>query len=150
MLEQTGDLFSDELSCDARCVTTNGVLDRSDCLVMGAGVALAAKRKFPSLPRIWGDEVRKHGGPILSVTVFPGIPYAVVSFPTKYHWRDPSSTELIAKSARLLVKATDAHGWKRILLPRPGCLNGGLAWPDVREILSPILDDRFTVINLEV
>lgn len=34
-----------------------------------------------------------------------------------------------------------------LILPRPGCGNGRLRWEDVRKILEPILDDRFTVVR---
>lgn len=38
--------------------------------------------------------------------------------------------------------------WRYILLPRPGCGNGSLNWErDVRPVLAPVLDDRFSVIT---
>lgn len=55
---------------------------------------------------------------------------------------------LIAQSCLELVALADAHGWRRVLLPRPGCGAGGLDWAhDVRPRLCDLLDDRFTVIT---
>jgi len=54
---------------------------------------------------------------------------------------------LIRQSARQLVEMADKFGWGSVVLPRPGCGNGGLDWDDVRPILEAILDDRFTVVT---
>jgi hypothetical protein len=41
----------------------------------------------------------------------------------------------------------DKFRWQHIVMPRPGCGNGGLDWADVEPVLSKLLDDRFTVIT---
>lgn len=147
ILEQAIDLFDESIPCDARCITTNGILDSRGHLVMGAGIALKARQRFPALPVLWGAEVARTGSPVVIVTDFEDLRYAMVAFPTKYHWREKSSLELIARSARGLIRATNERGWSRVLLPRPGCKNGGLRWEeDVRPILKDLLDDRFTIV----
>ena len=34
-----------------------------------------------------------------------------------------------------------------VLLPKPGCANGGLNWEQVKPLLEQYLDDRFTIID---
>ena len=71
----------------------------------------------------------------------------VIAFHTKYHWKDKSSLNLIKKSSQQLVLVTNMMDWKNILLPRPGCSNGGLSWEkQVKPVLENYLDDRFTII----
>ncbi|WP_275451504.1 macro domain-containing protein [Geobacter anodireducens] len=53
----------------------------------------------------------------------------------------------IRRSAAELRALADREGWTRVIVPRPGCGGGGLAWQDVRPLLADILDDRFTMIT---
>jgi hypothetical protein len=80
--------------------------------------------------------------------------YAIISFPTKHHWRENSNIYLIKKSAeelealiryRIQIKLWDEN--VTILLPRPGCGNGGLNWSYVKPVIAPILSDNVTIIS---
>jgi len=73
--------------------------------------------------------------------------FTLVSMPVKHHWRDRADPELIVTSAKQLVQMADKFEWHSIVVPRPGCGNGGLTWNDVRPLLEPIFDDRFTVVS---
>jgi hypothetical protein len=60
---------------------------------------------------------------------------------------DKAGLELIKRSAGELVLLADKYpGYLRICLPRPGCGNGQLEWRDVKQVIRPILDDRFVVV----
>jgi O-acetyl-ADP-ribose deacetylase (regulator of RNase III) len=148
MLETTCPIFDPAIECDAWCVTTNQTLDSRGHLVMGAGVALEAKRLFPHLPERWGAYVAHSGHGRVEATLCDA-EYVVVSFPVKGSWRADALLPLITRSARELVTLTNRMGWTRVMLPRPGCGRGGLDWDDVRETIAPILDDRFTVFCLD-
>jgi hypothetical protein len=43
----------------------------------------------------------------------------------------------------------DRFDLKSIMVPRPGVGIGGLSWGDVKPILEPYMDDRFTIVSFE-
>lgn len=141
MIELVGDLWEYEAEC--RCVTTNGVIGNQG-LVMGKGVALEAKRRYPDLPFILGEWVEQYGNRAFYVRE-----YKIITYPTKHSWRDYSSLELIETSALQVVEIANKYNIRSIALPRPGCGNGGLEWSDVKEVIKEILDDRFIILNTE-
>lgn len=142
MRELAGDLFSYQLD-DAfilRCVTTNGILNKNQELVMGAGVALRAKNLYPNLPKILGELVLRHGN---HVHVIENL--KIASFPTKHDWKDFSDLQLIEQSCKELVE--EESRWDYIVLPRVGTGMGKLAWFDVRQILEKYFDsDKYLIL----
>lgn len=141
MIEQIGDLWEAHKDGNWVAVTTNGDLRKDGENVMGKGIALQAKQRFPDLPKRIGAGIAANGN---HVQVFEDI--KVISFPTKYSWRYHSSLLLIKQSAEELSQL-DLLG--QVYMPRPGCGEGRLYWPDVRPIIKPILDDRFVILNLK-
>ena len=136
-------ILDSKKSYDAICVTTNGVVKSNGRLVMGAGVAKAFKEKYPGLDLELGKKVKEYGN-IPFVIYRKGT--AIVSFPTKHHWKHKSDIGLIMNSARALSKIASARFWTQIAIPAPGCGHGGLDWDtQVRPGIQNILDDRFTI-----
>jgi hypothetical protein len=123
------------------CITTNSIIRKDNTLVMGAGIALQAKQRFPDVPGTLAGLVRKYGNRAFYLSI-PNL----FSFPTKHDWKDRSDIDLIAQSCHDIVDITGRMGFNRVFLPKPGCANGQLSWADVDAVISRILDDRFTVI----
>lgn len=139
---------------EAVVITTNGTVKKNGEAVMGRGCALEAAQRFPSLPALLGEHLQfdgNHVGVFVNEDLDATHEFDLVTFPVKHHWRERASLELIIRSAQELVALADPYcvGWKTILLPRPGCGNGGLSWHIVGSTLARILDDRFTVITNE-
>lgn len=137
----------DAIDLDAICVTTNGVVMKNGQLVMGAGVALAFKKKYPRLPLDLGIRVKNSGNQVYCPT-----PYAnpfIISFPTKNDWKDPSDIKLIETSAIQLQHRIDDMLLKKVGLPCPGARNGGLSVEQSLEIISPFLDPSKVVIYVK-
>lgn len=140
MLEAIGDLWT--FPAQFLCVTTNGIRRDNGDLVMGAGIALEAKRRFPDLPSKLGRWVEEYGN-----RAFICREEGIITLPTKRHWRDRSDIWLIEASAKQVVEIADKFNLSKIALPRPGCGNGGLSWDYVKPLISDILDDRFVVVS---
>ena len=123
-------------------ITTNSVVSGGKN-VMGKGIALEAKKRFPDLPRIIARHLLSSGN-----VAYPIYQYRLISFPTKYHWRAGSDINLIAESAEMLRDGVNRMQLEAVYLPRPGCGCGGLSWEDVKPVLEKYLDDRFVVVQI--
>jgi len=136
----------------ATCITTNGIIfetrDGVTKNVMGAGVAKLVRNKYPGCDEVLGLLILANGN---KVQQFLSKPVVLVAFPTKNNWKEDSSLQLIEQSARQLKAWADANPqFTTIVLPRPGTLNGGLIWEDVKPILEKILaEDKFVIIHKE-
>ena len=144
MIIKKQDIFDTATQYDAIFVTTNGVITRTQALVMGAGVAKQFKLKYPGIEYNLGKKVKTYGN-------IPFLIYnkkqAIVSFPTKDNWKDKSDLKLIEKSAKALVKIASSRYWTKVALPAPGVGKGGLSWKNqVQPLLEKILDDRFIIL----
>lgn len=148
MKEVVGDFFSyaDEQDIKVLVCTTNQVVKKDGRLVMGAGIAKAFKEQFLDLDLALAKQTQfKKSGLIV---IWDYLPYALIGFPTKYHWQDPSDIRLIRKSLRELEKHVDYYNFESILMTRPGCGNGGFRWSEIYKEMKH-LDDRYTVISNE-
>lgn len=149
MLEGRGDMWV--FGGDAYVVTTNGFVKANGAAVMGRGCAKEAAERWPKMPRQLGRYLKRYGN---RPFVFK-YDLVVVTFPVKPEfgkngepgWQAKAELPLIKESARHLVEMADKFGWERVIVPRPGCGNGGLSWKRVGPALAPILDNRFTVVT---
>jgi O-acetyl-ADP-ribose deacetylase (regulator of RNase III) len=125
---RSGDLFASGAQALVNPVNCVGV--------MGAGLALQFKRRYPEMfadyraqcqarfftpghPRIW----RADGHPL------------IVNFPTKDDWRNPSQLQWIRSGLATLAGLLRGHDVHSIAIPPLGCGLGGLEWPDVRDLI---------------
>ncbi len=141
MIEIVGDMWERYDAGAWACITTNGDVNVKGQAIMGRGVALQAKNRFPALPLVLGHKLREQGN---AVYWFPD--WRLITFPTKHSWRDPrSDLRLIAASVlqlATLLKGLDLVGYDltEIVLPRPGCGAGGLPWSDVQPFCAQLPD----------
>lgn len=146
MRQASGDLW--RLPGDARCITVNGATRGDGTAVMGRGTAAQAAQRWPSLPRILGESIRRRGNHVTDVFM-PGEPM-LIAFPVKHHWRQRADLALIGRSCGELMDLADRLDLGTILLPRPGCGNGQLDWAEVGPAIAPLLDDRVTIVYAAV
>jgi hypothetical protein len=140
MRETTGNIW-DYLGDAVVAITTNGTVSRGGDAQLGKGCARQARGFFPDLPQRLGRLIREGGNHA------HWLGDGLVSFPVEETpWENPDP-RLIARSARELRELADRHGWRAVVVPRPGCGGGGLDWREVRPLLADIFDDRFIVIT---
>jgi hypothetical protein len=147
MKHEKGDILSDKVlsTANAICITTNGITKNNGHAVMGAGLAKQAALKWPNLPIDLGYCLRNYGNNVYLIGREKDC--HILSFPTKIHWKNASSLNLIESSARELAKLANAWKWSKVFLPPVGCGLGGLLMKDVKPVLEKYLDDRFIIIN---
>ena len=138
MIEKIGSIF--ESGCNCICIPTNGMVKKDGCLVMGKGLAKEAADRYPTLPQIFGRLTFKYGIGTYIISI-NGIGIACV--PTKLHFKDPSSLDLVINSSKKLVELIDRTHWKKIGVPRLGCGLGGLTY----SIVKPYLEKIFEIEN---
>ena len=141
MIEVTGNLWT--YPADVRVITTNGTVKANGECVMGRGCALEAKRQQQGIALALGRLIQQRGN---HVHLLNNGKVELYSFPVKHHWMQKADLALIARSAEELLCEVET-GPLVVVLPRPGCGNGGLKWSDVKPAIAPILDDRFHVIT---
>jgi hypothetical protein len=141
MLETIGDIWTYADQGDVIVITTNGSVTRDGRAVFGRGVARQAALRFPGLADKLGRLLAEQGSHVFDLG------NGVVTFPVEESpWSLPE-LRIIDRSAQELRALADRSGWRRIVVPRPGCGGGGLAWKDVEPVLAPWFDERFIVIS---
>ncbi|WP_210517623.1 macro domain-containing protein [Pantoea ananatis] len=142
-----GDFF--DFDADIRINTVNCVG------VMGAGVALLFKNKYPKMYKEYVRQCKNN-------EISPGNPTVwkegdmfsasleIINFPTKAHWKNPSEYEYIDKGLIWLEKYLKDKKGLTITLPALGCGHGGLDWRIVKKMIISKLsssDNRILVFN---
>ncbi|MCX9455909.1 hypothetical protein GOU96_14625 [Vibrio sp. R-1] len=132
-----GDFF--DFDADIRINTVNCVG------VMGAGVALAFKKKYPEMFKEYARQCKEK-------EIAPGKPTVwkqgdmfskgieIINFPTKNHWRNPSEYEYIEDGLIWLSNYLKNKEGLTITLPALGCGHGGLDWGEVKQLIIKYLE----------
>lgn len=143
MILEKGNMWSVFFDTDVFMITTNPIRRKDGAVVMGRGIALEAKNRYPTLPYDFGIQLD---------TLHPEIDYFNTGFIGKYeetpiwwfmvkdHWASKARLDIIERSVLEV-----AHVWKwdnkRIDLNFPGIGNGGLSKEEVLPIISELPDN---------
>jgi O-acetyl-ADP-ribose deacetylase (regulator of RNase III)/uncharacterized protein YwgA len=123
-----GDMFANNAQTLVNTVNCVGV--------MGKGVALKFKQRFPEM---FNDYARRCEQKAVKL----GEPYVyedksgvkILNFPTKDHWRSPSRLHDIERGLDHLVQNFQAWNITSMAMPPLGCGNGGLEWSQVGPLI---------------
>ncbi len=132
-----GDLLSANTEALVNAVNTVGV--------MGKGIALAFKKRFPENYEMYHSTCQAGLLDIGSMLVFDAgkqaQPRWIINFPTKKHWRNPAQLEFIEAGLIDLKRVVLELQIRSIALPALGCGLGGLDWVVVKPCLEVALAD---------
>ena len=128
----SGDLLDADVEALVNTVNTVGV--------MGKGLALQFKRRFPANFAAYAAACKRGeveiGRMLVVETKEPTGPRYIINFPTKKHWRALSRLEYVRAGLDALVEEIRTRGIRSIAVPPLGCGNGGLAWSDVAPLIE--------------
>lgn len=133
-----GDLFASEAQTLVNTINCVGV--------MGKGVALGFKQRFPQMYQDYVERCERRqvrlGRPYLYKQLGPW----VLNFPTKDHWRAVSRLSDIVSGLEYLSSHYKAWGIKSLAVPPLGCGNGQLDW----NVVGPTLYRYFERLDIPV
>lgn len=139
MIVKIGNMF------ESKCTT---IVNTVNCVgVMGKGIALEFKRRYP---KMFEEYVDRCG----AGKVKPGRPYIydnidgmkILNFPTKDHWRSPSRLSYVVDGLDWFVEHYEEYGIKSVAFPPLGCGNGGLRW----ETVGPVMYSKLCNLPIDI
>lgn len=126
-----GDIFDAKAQVIVNTVNCKGV--------MGKGLALAFKQKYPDMFAVYERECQTGKLQIGRPTIYQKSTPWILNFPTKNHWRFPSKLEYIEEGLAFLTKQYKKAGITSIAFPKLGAQNGQLSWDDVGPLMAKYL-----------
>lgn len=145
-----GNMFSLALEGEVVCVTTNGIVKRDGCAIMGVGTAQIARDSFKGIDKKLGEYLNQYGNRCFNLGLhnYRGKHLRIVTFPTKYNPNDNSDMDLIRKSVLEIKEMADKFNWSKVYIPLPGVGAGKLLWSNVKPLFE-CLDERFILISIK-
>ena len=134
---KSGDLLKEQ---------THAIVNTVNCVgVMGKGIALQFKQRWPENFKDYAAACKrkelKPGNMFIHDFGEWAKPRFIINFPTKVHWKGDSKIEYIEHGLRDLIVQIKRLGIKSIALPPLGCGNGGLAWNEVRRLITEAFEE---------
>ena len=139
-----GNMWRSFTRTDGFCITTNSYIRNDGELVMGAGIALQAKKIFDGLPLALGRKIEKKCGHLGIYGTLPSNRKEIdkmVAFQVKTHFKNRADLGLIEKSTNQLSKIATKYPNKRLDLNFPGIGNGGRDVEKVMPIVKQLPDN---------
>ena len=139
----SGDIFEEDVEALVNPVNCVGV--------MGAGLALAFKKKYPDnfyAYRKMCPDTMVPGNLFLYRESDDSNPKYIINFPTKDHWSDPSRLEYITSGLKSLRNVVKTRNLLSIAMPALGCGLGGLEWDTVRELIIATMNIEGVIVTV--
>lgn len=130
---QIGDLFESKAQTLVNTVNCEGV--------MGKGVALEFKKRFPDMYADYVRRCKHHEVKLGQPYLYKSLAHQwILNFPTKDHWRMATKLEDIVRGLDHLLAYYEKWGIVSIAVPPLGCGQGQLEWRVVGRTLYQYLN----------
>lgn len=136
---QTGDIFESGAQTLVNTVNCVGV--------MGKGIALEFKRRFPEMYEEYVDLCGLGKVELGRPYLYKGLtPPWILNFPTKDHWRSVSRLDDIVNGLRYVERRYREWGITSLAVPPLGCGQGQLEW----RVVGPTLYRQLKRLDIDV
>lgn len=127
-----GNLFTSNAKVLVNTVNTVGV--------MGKGIAADFKKIYPKMFEEYKSLCESSKLDIGELHLYKTSNKWILNFPTKKHWKSPSTVEYVEKGLQRLLEQATKLQLTDIAMPKLGCGNGGLDW---EMQVKPIVEKYF-------
>lgn len=128
---QKGNIFETNAQVIVNTVNCQGV--------MGKGLALAFKLKYPDMFAAYQQECKTGRLRIGRPTLFRKSTPWILNFPTKDSWRTNSKIEYLEKGLEYFVAHYKEANITSVAFPKLGTQNGKLSWDEVGPLMIKYL-----------
>ena len=115
--------------------------------VMGKGVALEFKKRFPEMYRLYRGHCKAGRLRVGQLWLYRTLGRWILNFPTKAHWRSPSKTAYIRAGLEKFVARYQDRGIDSVSFPLLGCGNGRL---DFDTQVRPLMEEYLRALPIPV
>jgi O-acetyl-ADP-ribose deacetylase (regulator of RNase III) len=114
----------------------HAIVNTVNCVgVMGAGIALAFKKRFPDMYKDYAARCNRQEVKLGEPYCYRSQGKIIINFPTKNHWKGNSQLEWIRKGLQYMAAHLQEWGVQSLALPPLGCGLGNLSWDQVRPLM---------------
>lgn len=108
--------------------------------VMGKGLALEFKKRFPEMYRQYLKLCVQGKVKVGQLNLVQDGFTKILLFPTKDHWKNPSSLAHVEAGLDAFCQSYRELGIDSVAFPKLGCGCGGLKWEDVKALMEKYLE----------
>ena len=116
------------------------IVNTVNCVgVMGAGIALECRLRYPAMYRQYSDLCKDKKIDIGTLWIYKSTDNWILNFPTKQHWKYPTKEEYLHAGLQKFMGTYESKGIESIAFPILGAQNGGLESARSIEIMESYL-----------
>jgi O-acetyl-ADP-ribose deacetylase (regulator of RNase III) len=126
-----GDIFASNAQVIVNPVNCRGI--------MGAGLALAFKQKYPEMFAAYVQACQNGELRIGQLMLYRSSQPWILNFPTKDHWRAPAKLAYIEQGLQFFAANYRQMGIESIAFPKLGTGLGNLPWTEIGPLMTSYL-----------